>query len=218
MTKHFFCSWSGGKDSALALHKAVTTKGKAGLLLTMMIESGDRSRSHGIPKNVLIEQAHCMEIPIRFCATSWNDYTDCFIKELHSLYQNNHHTGIFGDIDIESHRQWIHSTCQQAGLLPHLPLWQMNRETLLNELFELGFRAEIISIKDTALPCSYLGKALSPSIIEDFRSYGIDLCGEAGEYHTLVTDGPLFKKPLSIQHGKQVLRDGYWFSDVSLQN
>lgn len=212
----FFCSWSGGKDSSLALYKAIQAGGLPSFLLTMMIETGDRSRSHGTPTNVLEEQARCIGIPIRFCSTSWQFYTENFLKELVFFKNLEIQKGVFGDIDIESHLEWVQSTCNTEEIVAWLPLWQMEREELLDELLKAGFRAEIIAVKDGTLSPSYLGKILDEQIIEEFRDLGIDLCGEAGEYHTIVTDGPIFKKPLHIIHGQQVLRDGYWFSDVSL--
>jgi diphthine-ammonia ligase len=213
---HFFCSWSGGKDSALALYKTIQVGGKLSFLLTMMTETGERSRSHGIPKYVLEEQAICIGLPIRFCATSWNLYTENFLKELNFSRNAEIFNGVFGDIDIEAHYEWIETICHLGEISPWLPLWHMDRLTLLNELISLGFCAEIVAVKDGVLSPSHLGKTLDASLIDEFRNLGIDLCGETGEYHTIITNGPIFKKPLRISHGKQVLYDGYWFSDISL--
>lgn len=212
----FFCSWSGGKDSSLALYRAIKAGGTPICLLTMMIETGDRSRSHGIPKAVLEEQARCMGIPIRFCSTSWQLYTENFLRELSFFRDLEIQRGVFGDIDIENHRQWVENTCNAEKIIPWLPLWQEERTILLNELIDAGFRAEIVAVKDGVLSPYYLGKTLNEEILEEFKVLGIDLCGEKGEYHTIITDGPIFKQPLHIRHGKQILRDGYWFSDVSL--
>ncbi|MDP1880594.1 MAG: diphthine--ammonia ligase [Parachlamydiaceae bacterium] len=215
-TKKSFCSWSGGKDSALALYKAIQSGIKPSYLLTMMIETGDRSRSHGIHKSVLEAQAKALGIPIRFCSASWDSYTDRFLNELKTLNELGVQTGIFGDIDIEAHYQWVHSVCEKNHIQPLLPLWQNQREVILKELTENDFQAEIIAVKEGILPPTFLGKALNIAIFKDFKTYGIDLCGEAGEYHTFVTNGPLFKYPLQIKHGEQVLKSGYWFSDISL--
>jgi uncharacterized protein (TIGR00290 family) len=213
----FFCSWSGGKDSSLAFYQAKKSGGTPSYLLTMMIETGERSRSHGILKAVLEEQAHCMGIPIRFCATSWDSYTENFVQELNHIQRLNIRQGVFGDIDIESHRKWVENACKAGNMSAWLPLWQTERSLLVEELLRLTFKAEIVSVKEGVLPPSYLGKTLTSEIIQEFELLGIDACGENGEYHTLVTDGPIFNRPLSIVHGQQVLRDGYWFSDVSLK-
>lgn len=213
---HFFCSWSGGKDSVLALYKAIKEGGNPCFLLTMMIETGDRSRSHGIPKEVLEEQARCIDIPIRFCSTSWTSYTDNFVKELNFFKKLEIQKGVFGDIDIEQHLEWVQRVCDKEQIIPCLPLWQTERTTVLNQLLKAGFQAEIVAVKEGVLPTAYLGKTLNKKMIEEFRDLGIDLCGEGGEYHTVVTNGPIFKKPLHLIHGEQVLKDGYWFSDVSL--
>jgi diphthine-ammonia ligase len=213
----FFCSWSGGKDSALALYRTLKKEKSSYLLLTMMIESGERSRSHGIPKYILEKQAESLGIPIHFSSTRWSSYTECFLEKLKSFKTLGIKQGIFGDIDIEIHRQWVQSVCDAENITPHLPLWQENRAALLNELIELGFRAEIISVKKDILSSDYLGRVLNRELIEEFRNLNIDLCGENGEYHTLVTGGPMFATPLNIIHTQKVLRDGYWFSDVSLK-
>jgi uncharacterized protein (TIGR00290 family) len=212
----FFCSWSGGKDSSLALYRAIKAGGSPSCLFTMMIETGERSRSHGISKDVLEEQARCLDIPIRFCSASWQSYTERFLESLSFFKDLEIERGVFGDIDIESHRKWVENVCSTHKIIPWLPLWQEPRNTLLDELIGAGFRAEIVAVKEGVLSPSYLGKVLNSEILEEFKALGIDLCGEAGEYHTIVTDGPIFKRPLHIIHGKQVLKDGYWFSDVAL--
>lgn len=212
----FFCSWSGGKDSALAFYKSIQNGYPANCLLTMMTENGLRSRSHGISKNVLEEQAQCLDLTIHFCATSWNQYTENFLEKLKFFKENGIEIGVFGDIDIESHLQWVQDTCLAEKINTYLPLWNAKRLELLQELLTLGFQAEIVAIKKDILSPMYLGKILNEEILAAFTDLGIDLCGETGEYHTLATNGPIFKKPLIVKHGKQVLRDGYWFSDVLL--
>ena len=183
-----FCSWSGGKDSSLALYKAIQQGSHPCYLLTMMIESGSRSRSHGIPKEVLEEQARCLGIPIRFCSTSWATYTENFLKELSAFRELELQTGVFGDIDIEGHYEWVQTVCNKEEVRAWLPLWQMDRMTMLTELLQAGFRIEMVVVKDGVLPTSFLGRVLDFELIKEFEDLGIDLCGENGEYHTIVTD------------------------------
>jgi uncharacterized protein (TIGR00290 family) len=212
----FFCSWSGGKDSCLALYRMMQKRGNPSLALTMMIENGERSRSHGIPAQVLQEQARLIGMSIRFCSTSWQLYENRFVHELDAIKKLGMMHGVFGDIDLEDHRKWVEKVCAIGGIQPHLPLWKEKRLDLLNEFIDLGFRAEIVAVKDSCLPSNFLGKTLTHDLIHIFSEMGIDLCGEAGEYHTIVTDGPIFLSPLKILHKKSVLREGYWFSDISL--
>jgi diphthine-ammonia ligase len=82
---------------------------------------------------------------------------------------------------------------------------------------ERGFHAEVVAVKDGTLSPDFLGRELDAQLISELESRGIDLSGETGEYHTVVVDGPLFKNRLKTRHGKLVLKDGYWFSDVSLE-
>ena len=214
---NIFCSWSGGKDSTFALYKVIQTGNQPSYLLTMMIETGDRSRSHGIPKNVLQEQASCLGLPIRFCATSWQSYTENFRRELHSFKEAALDIGIFGDIDVEGHLEWVQTVCRDEEVEAWLPLWHSDRAALIHDMLEAGFRIEIVVVKDGVLSENFLGRVLDKDLVKEFEAIGIDLCGENGEYHTIVTDGPIFHRPLNIQHGQRVLRDGYWFSDVSLE-
>lgn len=214
--RSFFCSWSGGKDSCLALYHAIKGGGKPLVLLTMMIETGDRSRSHGLTAEVLEAQAESLGIPISFCATSWKEYEGSFLKMLDRLKASGICDGVFGDIDLEDHRAWIERVCGLREVQSWLPLWKRSREDLITEWIETGFRSEIVAVKDKVLSPDFLGRVIDTGIVDEFRKSGIDLSGEAGEYHTVVTDGPIFRNSLHLKHGERVLKDGYWFSDVYL--
>ena len=102
----FFCSWSGGKDSCLALYNAICQGGKPRFLLTMLVEDGKRSRAHGLPVTVLEKQDSAMGIPLRVRSTSWDDYEQTFISALMEFKKDGVQAGVFGDIDLEAHLQW----------------------------------------------------------------------------------------------------------------
>lgn len=216
----YFVSWSGGKDSCLALFRTIQKYGKPQYLLTMLTEEGFRSRSHGLSRTVLSRQAHLLEIPIKFCAASWNDYESVFIKALHDLKKESVEMGVFGDIKISdnldwvAHRQWADHVCHQTQLSVCEPLWEDHTVALLQGFFDLGFVAKIISVKADLLSADYLGKILNKDLIIEFMEKGIDPAGEKGEYHTIVVDGPLFTAPLHLTEGERVLRQGYWFLNV----
>ncbi len=213
----FACSFSGGKDSCLAIYRAIHAGGDAKKLITMFTEGGERSRSHGLHLSVVTAQSQAMNIPLLTRATSWNNYEKHFTDALASVKKEGVQSVVFGDIDIQEHRDWEERTCDGVGLRPFLPLWLEDRRSLLGEFLELGFCAMIIAVKENVLPTSLLGKTLSRTVIEEIESQGADACGEEGEYHTLVYDGPIFQSSLQLTRGEEVLRDGYWFLNLHVK-
>jgi diphthine-ammonia ligase len=212
----FVCSWSGGKDSCLALHRAIGAGARPAFLLTILNEGGERSRSHGLALDVLRAQSAALGIPLATRTASWEAYEPTFIAALRELKEAGVEAGVFGDIDIEEHRQWEEKVCAAAGIAAHLPLWQTPRRALLDELLALGFKAMVIATKDDPMGHRYLGRTLDAELIREFERVGIDLCGEAGEYHTVVTDGPIFAHPLALRAGERAMHSGYWFLNVQV--
>lgn len=211
---NLLCSWSGGKDSCFALMQMAQ---KPSVLLNVLNEGGQISRSHGLSREVLSEQANAMGVPIRFFSTTWDDYTEKYIKNIQQLSVGFTLTdAVFGDIDIEVHREWEQNVCDSANLICHLPLWEQNRKELVLSMIQAGLIAVIVSCND-ALGRDFLGKPINHSTLIALEEKGVDVCGENGEYHTLVTDCPLFSKPLDITLGeKRSNGSGYNFIDVSI--
>ena len=180
----------------------------------MLDESGARSRSHGLALDILQTQASSLGIPLVTRTASWDEYEATFIAALQELKNVGVKAGVFGDIDLEDHRLWEEKVCAAAGIEPRLPLWKTQRTRLLNEFLALGFKAMVIATSDEKMGREYLGRTLDAELIREFDRMGIDLCGEEGEYHTVVTDGPIFSQPLKLRRGEQTLCSGYWFLDV----
>ncbi|MBN1537096.1 MAG: diphthine--ammonia ligase [Anaerolineales bacterium] len=212
--KSFFCSWSGGKDSCLALHRAIQQGGKSAFLLTMFREDGQRSHSHGLPVSTLQRQAKSLGIPLVTGNASWSDYTAVFSSILKQFKTQGIEAGVFGDIDIEDHRQWCRDVCSANGIMTYHPLWQSKRTDLLHEFLDLHYEAVIVSLKQDFFHRGWLGKQLDHEIIRQMESFGMDACGENGEYHTLVTDGPLFSGNIAIKSLGHECHDGYCFLNV----
>ena len=212
----FCCSWSGGKDSCLALYRAKKAGGRPRHLLTMLTEEGERTRSHGLPRAVIAAQAESIGVELHVAATSWDNYEQSLIGLLRGAKQNGIEHAVFGDIDIQRHRDWEEKVCAEAGVRPHLPLWQQDRMALLREWWQLGFEARIVAAKEGVVSPEYLGAVLDERVAKELTEFGVDACGENGEFHTLVTDGPLFARPLHIKLGSCVQRSGYWFQDLGL--
>jgi diphthine-ammonia ligase len=212
----FFCSWSGGKDSCLALYDAIEMGGQPSQLLTMFADQGDRSRSHGLPRRVIEAQAQAIGLPLTIAKASWADYEAVFLETISSFKSRGIRYGVFGDIDLEPHREWCVKVCTKSDLIACHPLWQIPRRELLDRFLDYGFEAMIISVKEGVLDSNFLGEILTQDLINEFELIGIDACGENGEYHTIVTNGPLFSAPLQLDKNDQVNRDGYLFLEVDL--
>lgn len=213
--KHFFCSWSGGKDACLALYLAMREGGVPRCLVTMEYEDGGASRGHRLPIALVAEQASSIGIPLITRKTSWEGYEPAFLSILEGLRQEGVEAGVFGDIDLEEHREWVSRVCSSVDMDACLPLWGKSRSELAGELLGAGFKATIVAVREDALDRRFLGRTLDEALIEEFTGLGIDVSGEAGEYHTVVTDGPIFSTPLVLKVKGEFFNDSHWFLDVS---
>jgi diphthine-ammonia ligase len=212
----FAVSWSGGKDSCLALHCAMRGGARPARLLTMMDEGGQRSRSHGLRRDVLEAQARLLGIPLVTGNAGWPDYEAEFSALLRRCRGDGIEDVVFGDIDLEDHRLWEERVCAAAGVRAHLPLWQSARSDLLDEWWQFGFAATIVVVRADVLGPEFLGHELTRALAAEFTARGLDACGENGEFHTLATSGPLFERPLSVRGGDVVTIGGCHALDVRI--
>ena len=212
----FLTSWSGGKDSALAFWRARQSGAIPVGLLNMLAENGERSRSHGLPVAVLRAQAAALGLPMAFGPADWANYESVWVEQTRILVQNlNASHVVFGDIDLQAHRDWEEQVCAQAGVQAWLPLWQASRMDLLHEMLQLGMRALIVSARADCV--DLLGETLSHAVIRSLIERGADACGENGEYHTCLLDMPGFAQPLNVRLGdKEISPEGYGFLRVDL--
>lgn len=195
----FFSSWSGGKDACLAFYHAVQAGGKPRYLFTMLAEEGVRSRAHALPLGILQQQASSLGVSLVTGAATWGGYEKVFIEQLRKFKTEGIELGVFGDIDLEMHRKWENDTCAAAGLEAYLPLWGRTRREIVIELVDLGFQAVIVAVNEEKMDRKYLGKLMDRQLIEELENKGIDACGENGEFHTVITDGPLFRQPVELK-------------------
>ncbi len=212
-----FCSWSGGKDSCLALYRDMQDGDKPEYLLTVLDETGMRSHSHGLPRSLIEMQAQRLDMQVLFRSATWDEYETAFISGLLELKRNGIHRGIFGDIDLESNRDWVQRVCDMTTITPVHPLWQVDRRQLLEEFVNLGFKAMIVVVNATKLDKRFLGETISLEIIDEMVEAGIDPSGEFGEYHTIVTDGPIFSSTVPARTKGVRQFDGYWFLELESQ-
>ena len=212
--KNVLCSWSGGKDSCFALMQAITNGYKPAVLLNVLNEAGKISRSHGIPAAILQQQADAAGLPIHLISSSWGNYENNFTTALQLLQQNYAvQYAVFGDIDLQPHRDWEEKVCTTAGLTALLPLWQQDRKTLVQQMITAGIKTIIVSCNET-LGKNFLGRLIDNTCVADLEKAGVDVCGENGEFHTLVLDCPLFKQPLQVNCAAKILHEKYWFTQL----
>lgn len=212
----FFSSWSGGKDSTLALYKEIEKGGAPKLLLSIFGEDGYRSRAHGLRRDIIKMQSESLGIPFRIVEAEWGEYREVFLKFLKEAASDKLGFGVFGDIDLVAHREWIEDLAKDSGVEPHFPLWGMKREDVVREFIEKGFHAVIVSCRKDALDKSFLGRKLDYDLLEELRAKGVDLAGENGEYHTLVLDGPIFRRKLEVRFGNATEDEKQHYIEVEI--
>lgn len=198
---HFFSSWSGGKDSCLALHRMIEAGHTCSSLFTMIDETGEHSRSHGLHPDALRAQAEAMGLPIILTSATWDGYEVQFKANAAQFREQGIIHGVFGDIDLEPHREWVERVCGESGLTAHQPLLQGVRRDLVREFVAKGFKAIIVVVDTNRMPVEFLGREIEEKLIGELETIGVDACGENGEFHTFVYDGPLFKRRVDFSTG-----------------
>lgn len=214
--KNTACSWSGGKDSCFALMKTIQNGYTPKILLNVLNEEGKISRSHGIPSAILQAQASAAGLPIHFISSSWKDYEKKFIGTLQLLqkqYQLQY--AVFGDINLQPHRDWEEKVCADAGIKAILPLWQQDSRNLMMQMMSSGIETMIVSCNET-LGEQFLGKIMNEELTDELDTLGVDACGENGEFHTLVLNCPLFKQRIDVVVKNKLKQEKYWFTELVL--
>jgi diphthine-ammonia ligase len=209
-------SWSGGKDSCAALHR-VHASYDVVCMLTMFDEAAERSRSHGLRPEVLAAQAARLGLQTFTGRCTWNTYDAVFAETLARVAAETGITHvIFGDILFDEHRAWAEGMCQAAGLTAVEPLFGISTLTLFDEWTASGAEALIVTARAAYLDETWLGRPLRRDMLDALTQLGVDPCGERGEYHTVVTNSPLFSAPLALTIGSHVQRSGCWAVDVQI--
>lgn len=214
----FVASWSGGKDSAMAYYRAIQSGMTPKKLLTMFQEDETISKSHALPFEVVQAQADRVGIPLMIRGAGWTDYEVKFIGAMNECRADGITHGVFGDIDLVGHLEWVQKTCAKSEIIPIHPLWQEPRRSILEEMLKVGFEAVIVVINTQMMPSSYIGRTFTLELMNELEALGIDSCGENGEFHTIVINGPIFSSRLPVTFGDVRENENYVFLDVSLSN
>lgn len=214
MEKYVY-SWSSGKDSALGLYEIEKQKGvKPACLLTTVTEDYDRVSMHGVRRELLAEQAESMGTPLRITtipASCTNImYEEIMGKEMERIRREGIYKVAFADIYLEDLRKYREDNLSRVGMEALFPLWGRDTARLARLFVELGFKAVVTCVDGHSLSGAFAGRDYDLEYIESLPQ-GVDPCGENGEFHTFVFDGPLFARPVRFSRGEVVKRDDRFF-------
>lgn len=212
--KKAMVSWSGGKDSCQAAYMAMQQGYVISYLANMVSKQYNRVGFHGVKDTVIADQAKAIGIPL------WQGKTTGFAyeKELVGHVKKKADSLdalVFGDIFLEDCLSMAKRVSSGVGLSLVEPLWGKGSKKVLEDFIRAGFQAVIVSTQAKLLGKEWVGRYIDRSFLKDIMENPmIDPCGENGEYHSLVIDGPIFKKRIDITKSEKVFRDGYWFLDI----
>ena len=194
-------SWSAGKDSCLAWLRAVEAGLDVRSFLTMC-DAGGLSKSHVLPPALIAAQVRSMGGAWVPALASPSEYADVFNAALRALRDAGHTHMVFGDIDLQAHRDWLEPVCARAGLVAVFPLWGEARAALAQEVIARGIRARLVCVDTRWLDASFCGADYDAALLARLPT-GVCPVGEGGEFHTFVIDAPGFAAPLPIGNGPQ---------------
>ena len=212
-----FC-WSGGKDSAMALH-ALRERGEFSVssLLTTVTEGYERISMHGVRRELLWRQAESLGLPLREVRIPPQCLNPVYEARMEAALREQFAQGVrrvaFGDIFLEDLRNYREKNLRKVEMEAIFPIWKRETRELARTFRELGFRAVAVCIDGRALGREFAGRELDKSFFRDLPR-NVDPCGEHGEFHTFVYDGPVFSKPVEFRRGDVVERDSFYFCDL----
>jgi diphthine-ammonia ligase len=211
----FIISFSCGKDSNLAFYRAVCMGYKPRALVVMYNEKEGRSWFHGVTDGLLEEVSKSLGLPLYKVPSDGKSYHVTLEEALKRAAADTGATlCVFGDIDIEDHKVWCTERASNAGLEPLFPLWQQDREALVHEFVDAGFKAVIKIVDTTQLSEAFLGKEITKELAAAIKNAGADPCGENGEYHSMVYDGPIYRFPIAMETGDKFMMGHHAILDI----
>lgn len=212
-----FC-WSGGKDSAMALHALLQQEGvRVTGLLTTVIEGFERISMHGVRRELLQRQTESIGLPLQEVLIPPQCVNPIYEARMETAMRAAYDEGIrrvaFGDIFLDDLRAYREKNLAKVGMKAIFPLWKQDTRELAESFVSLGFCARTVCIDPKVLDRSFAGRELTRDFFRDLPP-NADPCGENGEFHTFVFDGPIFKEPVRCKAGEVVERDGFVFCDL----
>lgn len=209
-------SWSGGKESCFACYKAISEGLEVLYLVNMITTDAKRSMTHGIRSELLQAQSEAIGIPIIQRKTTWKNYEQDLKKLIQDLKQEDVEGVVFGDVDLQEHKDWTDRVCKEVGVKPISPLWGCDPQQVIANFIDEVFEAIVVAAKADLFDERWMGRTIDIDFVKDLRTIpNVHILGESGEYHTFVIDGPLFKSRIAITNSKKIERDGHLFLDIS---
>lgn len=203
-------NWSGGKDSSLALMKVLNQElFEVSHLLTSMNSTYNRISMHGVRRELLEAQAKSLHLPLHTLELpeqpSMEEYEKTMENAVSKAKSNGITHTIFGDIFLEDLKKYREDKLKPLGICAHFPLWKRDTKELMQEFLAVGFKAIVVCVNANVLDPSFCGRLINQSFVDDLPE-DVDVCGENGEYHSFVYDGPIFKQPILLKKGEIVHR------------
>ena len=211
-------SWSGGKDSCLALFEIQKTRDyRVAALLTTVTRDYDRISMHGVRRVLLERQAACLGFPLHQVlitkGASNEEYETNLIEAVSAYSDQGIDSIVFGDLFLEDIKTYRDQFLARHGLRGIYPVWMRNTTEFISEFIALGFKAVITCVNADVLDSSFAGMFIDQNLLSALPAH-VDPCGENGEFHTFVFDGPSFAQAVDFSVGETVSRDGFWFCDL----
>lgn len=209
-------SWSGGKDGCFALYKALKESYEVVSLLTFM-QSETTTNFHGLNVKLLDAQTQAIGIPMAKRVTKPETYEQQFKETLLQFKAQGVEGLVTGDIyEVAMHEErWLERVCKEVGLKPIRPLWMGDTRQIFQDYINAGFKATVVRTKNSVVGEAWLGRELNQQFLTDILKLGnVDPCGEGGEYHTVVTDGPIFKNRINLVETQKSSSNGYGHLEI----
>jgi uncharacterized protein (TIGR00290 family) len=213
-----FC-WSGGKDSAMALHTLLQEPElSVSALLTTVTEGYERISMHGVRRELLQRQAQSIGLPLHEVRIPPQCVNPTYEQRMEEALRTHYDKGVrrvaFGDIFLEDLRAYRESNLARIGMTAFFPIWKRDTQELAEQFCRQGFRGVTVCVDGRVLDRAFAGRELDDSFFRELP-VGTDPCGENGEFHTFVFDGPIFREPVDCWTGDIVERDGFFFCDLT---
>lgn len=218
MSGKTIASWSGGKDACLACYRVMSAGTDINVLMNMTSRGTGRCCFHGIQDDLMKMQSDLIGIPMvrHAVADDMKEYEAEFKAAVNGI--GGVTAMVFGDIYLDEHKDWVERVCGDIGVRAFEPLWNQDPDKLVREFIDAGFKAVIVSCHAGKMGRQYAGRVLDHDLIDELEGLGVCPCGENGEFHTLVVDGPVFSGSIEIEKAEVVLKQGFWdhwFLDIS---
>ena len=221
MAKKAYMNWSSGKDACLALYKILQqNEYEIGTLLTNVNADFSRISMHGLHESLLDAQVQSLGLPLQKLYFPAEVTMDLYDQKMHetisSLKAQGYDYAVFGDIFLEDLKAYRDSRLVEVNVQGVYPLWKQNSHDLIREFLDLGFKAITVCVNAKLLGEEFVGRVIDEQFLKDLPK-NVDVCGENGEFHTFVFDGPIFSKPINFKLGEKILRS-YTLHDENEDN